>query len=539
MYEPSTYTHNAWSPSSEFSENCSIINNIYFGEQEIKSALKLLDASKGPGPDRLPAIFLKRTADSIYKPLHILFNRFMTEGTFPDIWKCANIVPVHKTGSKSDVQNYRPISIISALSKLFERLVHSALYPIVSKILIPEQHGFVKRKSTVTNLMIFVEHLFKNMDKRIQTDAVYTDFRKAFDRVDHAILLSKLAYNGIRGNLLRWFSSYINNRSQKVVINGYHSATITATSGVPQGSILGPLLFNLYINDIGKCFVNSYFLLYADDLKVFKPITSLNDCYLLQDDLDRLSDYCQINKLKLSIPKCNFITFTKNKRLINFQYLLCNERLIKVSFLRDLGVLLDQELHLDRHIETIINKAFRMYGFVLRASNEFKKPLTFLCLYDSLVRPQLEYACAIWDPLYEKYISQIETVQKKYLKAMNYRCKGDCLTYKELLNRYKMITLKSRRILLQAMLLHGLCHNKYDCPQLLNELCYIVPRSVHRRAVRVTRLFHTHTCRSNAGVRVPLRRIVDTYNSKFTDVDLFVLSELKFKRTLKNMLLND
>lgn len=389
VYEPSTHTQNLWHPSDEISDNCIIINSIYFSEHQIKKALRILDASKGPGPDHIPAIFLKRTADTIYKPLHILFNRCMTEGTFPEIWKRANLVPVHKGGSRNDVQNYRPISILCTLSKLFERLVHGELYPMINKILIPEQHGFVKRKSTLTNLMIFTGHLFENMDKRVQIDAVYTDFQKAFDRVDHEILLSKLAYNGIRGNLLRWFSSYIDNRSQRVVINGYHSGNVTATSGVPQGSILGPLLFILYINDIKNCFLNSDFLLYADDLKVFMPILNVNDCYLLQADLDRLTEYCQSNKLKLSIPKCNFITFTKNKRLIDFQYHLCNTRLMKVFSLRDLGVFLDHKLHLDMHVDKIINKAFRMYGFVMRATSEFSKPLTYMYLYNSLIRPQL------------------------------------------------------------------------------------------------------------------------------------------------------
>lgn len=538
VYEPSTCTENALFSMGEYSENCSIIDNIYFSEQEVKIALKMLDASKGPGPDHLPPIFLKRTSDSIFRPLYMLFNRFIAEGTFPDIWKRANIVPVHKGGSRNNVQNYRPISILCTLSKLFEGLVHGVLYPVVNKILIPEQHGFVKRKSTVTNLMIFTGHLFENMDKRIQTDAVYTDFQKAFDRVDHAILLSKLAFNGIRGNLLRWFSSYINNRSQRVVINGYHSASITATSGVPQGSILGPLLFILYINDIKKCFGNSNFLLYADDLKVFMPVRTINDCVLLQDDLDRLTEYCQINKLKLSIPKCNFITFTKNKRIIYFPYRLCNEQLLKISTQKDLGVFLDSELHLDMHIEKIINKAFRMYGFVIRATSEFNKISTFMYLYNSLIRPQLEYACAIWDPYYEKYNVKIENVQKKFLKCMNYRCKGNSLSYKELLNKYKLLTLKDRRILLQTMLLHGLCHNKYDCPQLVNRLCYIVPRTVHRRAVRVHRLFDTRICRTNAGVRSPLRRIVCTYNEKFIDIDLFGLSEFEFRRGLGNALLN-
>lgn len=241
------------------------------------------------------------------------------------------------------------------------------------------------------------------MDVGFQIDAVYTDFKKAFDRVDHEILLNKIAYNGIRGNLLRWFCSYVSNRNQIVVCNGYQSDAFLASSGVPQGSILEPLMYLIYINDISSCFVHSNFLLFADDLKVYRTIKTINDCNRLQEDLDRLTEYCHKNKLKLSISKCKYINFSKKKKNINFDYSLCNEILTKTSSICDLGILLDSKLHLNLHIDKIISKAFQMYNLVMRAASDFKRPCTYIYLFTSLIRPQLEYASMIWDPYYTKY----------------------------------------------------------------------------------------------------------------------------------------
>lgn len=528
VYQPSTLTPQ-WSPPNNYNNQCDVLLHISFDLSAIKSELKKLDPSKGPGPDGLPAVFLKNTANTICEPLHIVFNKCICEGFFPDIWKCAYIVPIHKSGSKHDVTNYRPISIISATSKLFEKLVHNAIYPFFHNYIISEQHGFVKQKSTMTNLAIYTNFLFHSIDKGVQVDSVYTDFQKAFDRVDHEILLNKIAFNGIRGNLLRWFCSYICNRSLIVVINGYKSGRAGMSSGIPQGSILGPLLFIIFINDINKCFKHSNFLLYADDLKLYKIIKNPNDCSELQSDLNRLSEYCTVNKLNLSIPKCQIITFTKNKTVIKYGYTLCGTILNRVTNLRDLGILFDSKLHLDLHIENIINKAFKMYGFVIRTATDFRRPCTFLHLYRSLIRSQLEYACLIWDPLYSKYKIAIEKVQRKFLRAMQFRCQLPRLSYEDLLARYNLLSLEQRRMLLQIMTLHDLYHNKLNCIDLNNYIKLVVPRSVNRRGVRDYRLFDQASHRTNAGKRAPLWRLAQMYNEHFIDIDLFVLNRNTFR----------
>lgn len=529
VYEPSSFNPNTWQPPTACLENASSVSDIFLTEDVISMSLKSLDPSKGAGPDGLPPSFFIKLYKSLCTPLYIIFNKCIREGVFPAVWKKAFITPVYKSGDKSNVENYRPISILSTLSKVFERLVHGSLYPHIHQHIILEQHGFVKRRSTTTNLMVFTNYLFEHMDQRIQVDAVYTDFQKAFDKVDHKILMDKIAFNGIRGNLLRWFMSYIFNRTQKVVVNGYESDVVTVTSGVPQGSILGPLLFILFINDIKQCFINSRFLMYADDIKIYTPCKTIEDCLLLQDDLNRLHTYCTVNKLFLSLPKCHAISFTKNKNKINHIYSISDVPLKTVLSVRDLGVILDSCLHFDVHHNAIINKAFQMFGFVMRSSRDFVRPSTFLLLYKTLIRSQLEYASPIWNPLYEKYISGLEMVQKKFLRSMNYKCYHSKTPYTQLLEKYNILSLQHRRMLLSVMMLHGLCNNRFDCTDLTNKLCYTVPRTVIRREVRASHLFYIESCKTNAGVRVPLRRIADIYNSHFTQLDIFNLANNQFK----------
>lgn len=538
VFEPSSPSLSAWTPPTHCNANVSLIDNLHIEEDKILKELKLLDPSKGAGPDGYPAMFFKATAGSICKPLFIIYNKCLSEGVFPDEWKQANITPVYKNGSKHDVEQYRPISILSTLSKLFERLVHNEIYPILHSVIIPEQHGFVQRRSTVSNLLIFSNYLFENMDRRLQVDAVYTDFQKAFDKVDHLILLNKIAFNGIRGNLLRWFSSYIKNRTQKVVVNGHQSDAVHITSGVPQGSILGPLLFILYINDIGKCFKNTKFLVYADDLKAYRSIQSVEDCRLFQQDLDRLTDYCLNNKLHLSLSKCNCINFTKNKIVINFKYSLHDTALSNVSTVKDLGVLIDDKLSLNQHVEKIVNKAFRMYGFVMRSSSEFKRVSTYLYLYKTLVRSQLEYAVPIWNPFYQKYIDEIEKVQRKFLRAMHYRCHKTYLPYSQLLDKYGQVNLESRRKYLEASVLYGIVHGDFDCINLTSKLCYVVPRTANIRSTRAGTLFAVDICRTNSGMRCPIRRMVESYNCNFINIDIFVCSKSKFKSHVMKIITN-
>ena len=225
-----------------------------------------------------------------------------------------------KGGNKCDIRNYRPICIQNVMPKLFEGIIACKLSSSFKNILIAEQHGFMPGRSTSTNLLEYQHYLINSIEKERQVDVIYTDFRKAFDSVSHSILLSKLDAFGIRSTAFSWLSSFLSGRFLRVKYKDCYSSRFLASSGVPQGSHLGPLLFNLFINDIGEVFVHSKFLLYADDLKIFLSIGNRDDALLLQHDLDRLSEWSDTNKLDFNLSKCNIVRFNRKRDVIIFYY---------------------------------------------------------------------------------------------------------------------------------------------------------------------------------------------------------------------------
>ncbi|CAG9137015.1 unnamed protein product [Plutella xylostella] len=326
---------------------------IEINEELVKVHLRKLDVSKSAGPDFIPPLMLRNCTDTIAQPLSLLFKRSVSEGAIPLTWKKAFITPVHKKGSKSEVTHYRPISKLCIIAKVFEKIIYDQVYNSVKNSFNSSQHGFLKKRSTVSNLILFNDCVTNNMEEGFETDVIYTDYSKAFDRIDHSILIMKLESAGIRGDLLRWFRSYISNRSQVVVTSNYISSWTKVPSGVPQGSLLGPLLFVIFISDIDECFPNSQVVSFADDMKIFKKITSEVDCALLQDDLNRLSSYCAINRLDLNAAKCYCVTFSRKLQKNNFSYKLKEHQITRTVTIKDLGIIQDDKLHYDKHVETI------------------------------------------------------------------------------------------------------------------------------------------------------------------------------------------
>lgn len=508
------------------------LGTLSFTPDEIFSMLRKLDVDKSAGFDNIPPLMIVKCAGSLALPLSILFNKSINSGTFPDPWKEARVVPIHKKGSIRKIENYRPISILNTFSKVFEKAAHDNLYPILSKGIPKEQHGFLRGKSTTSNLTCFVKNILDSMEKGFQVDVVYTDFEKAFDRVDHAILITKLSELGIHGDLLRWIESYLENRSQAVVLGGFRSDLVTIPSGVPQGSHLGPILYNAFLYDVFTCFNFSKFLMFADDTKIYHNIKSISDAADLQSDLDRLSGYYRKNRISINASKCQVISFTYKKNTVVYDYHINGKNIERVSAVRDLGVHLDPKLSFSKHIDIITNRAYRSLGFVIRTCSLFTDIDCVKSVYFTHVRSILEYASPVWSPHYKIHQKNIETIQKKFIKHLNYRQRSSQTNYNDSCLDHRIMTLESRRTLLDMLFFHDILSSRLDCPELIGSIGLLAPR----KRTRNTSTFHVPFHRTNYGKNEPITRMSQLLNSQFRELDPFASSKSTLKsKTIKKL----
>lgn len=509
------------------------IGRIRTCQSEVLSVLRSLDPKKGAGPDGIPAFFVKECAQSLAFPLARLFNQSLDTGTFPNLWKRATIIPIHKCGDKKNIKNYRPICKISTFAKSFEKIIYKHLLHLVRNIILPQQHGFFPGRSIESNLITYSQFILNSMDNRIQVDSVYTDFSKAFDKIDHNILLHKLSAVGVCGPMLEWFKSYVCDREYSVSVAGSFSEPFLSISGVPQGSHLGPLLFIVYINDIGDCFKNTDFLFYADDLKLFKKIHNFNDCYLLQSDLNTFATYCKNNSLFINTDKCFSISFTRNTNRITFEYSIDSIALRRERRAGDLGVLFDEKMIFDQHIDIVVNKALKMLGFVKRQFPQFSRNTTLISLYYAYVFSRLNFASPVWNPQYNIYIDRIERVQNKFLKSLAFKNNVNS-DYDNLRRRFRIISLQNRRVLNDIIVLHKILNSKIDSMDLLSS----IPVAVPTRNLRHTRSFEIPFSHTNSTINSPLLRMLRSANDHNDDLDLYYMTQNLIKNKLINIFLN-
>lgn len=487
-----------------------------FTTNEVQNALDSIDINKNSGSDGLPNVFLRRTSHRLSHPLTIIYNRSLALGVFPNKWKESFITPVFKKGDRSRVDNYRPVSILNAVAKVLERLVHARLSVHVNHLLSPHQHGFMKNRSTVTNLLGYTNFLAETLGNCGEVHSIYTDFSKAFDTVDFGILISKLHSFGVRGMLLDWFKTYLTHRVSVVAFNGSHSSPFSLTSGVPQGSILGPLLFNIYINDLCAEF-DCHFLFYADDLKLFSAVKSLNDCLSLQSNVNRLSKWCDSNRLNLNADKCFFINFSNKKSPLNHSYLLNNVQITQTNEIKDLGVLFDNKLKFDRHVDVVVRQASRNLGFLMRSTKGFSDPKCLKTLYYSLVRSRLEYASVIWNTSLSTYSDRLERLQRRFTRYLSFALGNPYTPYEERLRFYNMPSLKQRRFSTDMTCLFNIVHNNFDA-DFIQHLSFNVPRA----SSRVPLSFRPPISRNNIGNDIdPFSRLQTHHNQYLVGIDIF------------------
>jgi hypothetical protein len=388
---------------------------ITISRNGILQLLLKINPHKANGPDNVPGKFLKLCAHEIVEVFQILYQASLDQGTVPQDWKEADIVPLFKKGERSRAENYRPISLTSLSCKLLEHVVHSNIMTHFDNfdVLDDAQHGFRKKHSCISQLIITLDDCANTLKNKEQTDAILLDFSKAFDKVDHEGLLLKLEHYGIRSSLLLWIRSFLIGRTQKVLVDGAASSPTPVMSGVPQGTVLGPLFFLVYINDISKGLSNGTKIrLFADDSLLYRTIKTPQDSEILQKDLDSLQIWEKTWKMEFHPGKCQLLKITNKIRPSIFHYKIHNQTILETNAAKYLGVVIDNKLTWKPHYSALVSKCNRTLSFIMRNLSKCPVNIKAQC-YQTLVRPTLEYACPVWDPHYQNDIETLEKVQKR------------------------------------------------------------------------------------------------------------------------------
>ena len=422
-------------------ESSNKLINIKISRDDVLGEINKLSATKSPGPDEVYPKLIKECKDIISLTLTDIFNKSLDTGEVPTLWKQANVVPIFKKGDKSQMSNYRPISLTSVIGKMLESIIarvirgHLDLHDLIND----SQHGFTKGKSCLTNLLSFYKTVYQAADSDSNYDVIYLDFSKAFDRVPHERLLRKIKAHGIEGKVYNWIKAWLSNRKQRVVINGEKSGWGDVISGVPQGSVLGPLLFIMYINDLDNG-VNSDISKFADDTKIGRLINLQNDIDQLQRDLDTMHEWAIKWQMAFNADKCSILHVGRNNEAND--YTLNGIGLRKIASEKDLGVIVSDDLRPRKQCISARNRANRVLGFIARSVTN-KTAEVILRLYLTLVRPHLDYAVQFWSPYYRMDINRLESIQRRMTKMIyNFRS----LSYEERLKRLGLHSLERRRI---------------------------------------------------------------------------------------------
>jgi len=368
-------------------------------------------------------VFLKCFGTLLAPVVADIFQYSLDKTAIPDDWRLSVIVPVYKSGTLTDPLNYRPIALTSVLCRQLEHIIASYIREYFDGVsfLADEQHGFRKKRSCESQLITTIHKIAELADSGKSVDGIILDFSKAFDTVCHSKLIAKLTATGLNSIMVGWIGEWLKDRRQAVQVGGSCSSWERVESGVPQGSVLGPLLFLAYINDIVNCVHKPNELrLFADDAFLF----GVRDP-MLQSDLSALHDWSQAWQMNFNAKKCQVLSF--GKKLAHHAYHIANEKLEIVTHSRYLGVCIAHDLDWSIQVDRVTNKGARVLGMLrrcLRGANTETK----LVLYKTLVRPIIEYASCAWAPYKKKHIVQLEKLQRKSIRWVSAMGRCDSVT---------------------------------------------------------------------------------------------------------------
>ena len=416
------------------------LENVEITNTKIRKAIGSLKLNKAEGVDHINSTLLKNSIEGILEPLMIIYKESLKSGEVPKDWRRANVSPIFKKGSKKEAGNYRPVSLTCHAGKILEKILKEEIvqYLESNNLIYDSQHGFRQKRSCLTNLLEFMEIILKNIDSSEPVDVIFLDLQKAFDKVPHKRLILKLHEIGIRGKLLKWIESWLQGREQRVVLNGVASEWVKVESGVPQGSVLGPILFIIYINDLDENIKNKL-LKFADDTKLLGNVGREEGVKEIQEDLLHIEEWADKWQMKFNADKCKVMHLGRaNARM---KYSMDGVALEVVNQEKDLGVVISEDLKVAKQCLKAAKKGNQILGLISR---------TFVCrerelivkLYKTLVRPHLDYCIQSWRPYLQKDKDLMEKVQRRATRMIS-GYKG--LMYEERLEKLKLTTLETRR----------------------------------------------------------------------------------------------
>ena len=429
----------------------------------VEKLLADLQPNKASGPDQLPARILKENSKELAPILSAIFNQSLDTGELPNDWLMSHITPIFKKGNKNLPCNYRPIALTSICCKILEHILTSNIMNHLDKydILADAQHGFRKRRGCDTQLTITIGDLAKSFDNKHQVDVVLLDFSKAFDRVPHTRLLNKIHHYGIRGKEHNWINTFLTHRKQRVTLDGKLSSTADVTSSVPQGTVIGPLCFLIYINNMPDCVSEGTKIrLFADDALIYREINSNKDKTTFQNDLDALSRWSADWQMSFNTAKCHTMHFTAKRSPCITPYKLCGNTLQVTSTHPYLGITFSSDLKWKTHINNV-TKSSKMVIGVIRRNFKACTPDVKSRLYLSLVQPKLEYGTAAWYPSTQKEKLQLDKVQRSAARM----CLSDYSwesSVSAMIKSLKWTDLETRRTMVRLALMYKVNHNIVD-----------------------------------------------------------------------------
>jgi hypothetical protein len=481
-------------------------------EEIICTLLKRLNPNKSCGPDGVHPRFLKELGSELAKPLAILFQTSVTNMQVPNCWKDARITAIFKKGNRKAATNYRPVSLTSIVCKVLEQLIrdHIMKHMFRNKLFSNKQFGFINGRATSLQLMHVLNEWTEALEQNNYVDCIYMDFQKAFDTVPHNRLLQKLDAYGINEQTKGWIRNFLSNRRQQVGINEKTSGWKDVISGIPQGSVIGPILFVLYINDMPSTLTSPCYL-FADDTKLYRTIKDDSSIHKLQQDLDTLGKWSEKWLLKFHPTKCISMSIgNKTKPGYNYKLNIVNEEhsLQWVQEEKDIGVIIDDNLNFDTHINTKINKANSILGLI-RRSYKYLDNETFIPLYKAMVRTQFDYASIIWNPYTAKHRDAIEGVQRRATKQLP---NMSTLEYCDRLRKLGLPTLAYRRHRGDMIEAYKIMSNKYD--EAVCKNVFAMRDNTQRPGLRGHNYTIIHERNKNAKRKhFFTQRIINTWNS--------------------------